>query len=104
MTSRPGPRPLAAALEAIVGAAAPATPLAQIQAVWPRVAGAAVAAEAEPVAERGGVVTVACSSALWAHELELLAPELLEHLRERLGGAIRVRELRFTTAGRGGSA
>jgi predicted nucleic acid-binding Zn ribbon protein len=61
-----------------------------------------VAAEAEPVAERDGTVTVACGSATWAQELDLIAPELLE----RLNGALAepelwvaqgpVRELRFT--------
>jgi hypothetical protein len=44
------------------------------------VAGEAVAAEANPVSERAGLVTVACRSATWAQELDLLQSELLERL------------------------
>lgn len=62
----------------------PATLLAAVQAAWPRVAGEAVTAQAEPVAERGGVVTVACRSATWAQELDLLQGELLERLNSEL--------------------
>jgi len=39
-----------------------------------------VAAEASPVSERDGLVTVACRSATWAQELDLLQSELLERL------------------------
>jgi predicted nucleic acid-binding Zn ribbon protein len=81
---RPGPRPLGVALEQVVRAAAPATLLARVQAAWPEVAGRTVAAAARPVSEREGVVTVACESAVWAAELELLAPDLLERLSARL--------------------
>ena len=49
-----------------------------------RDAAEAVAAEAEPVSERNGVVTVACRSATWAQELDLLQSELLERLRTGL--------------------
>jgi len=61
-----------------------------------------VAGEAEPVAERQGVVTIACRSATWAHELDLLQPELLTRLNEVLAEADPeaiegpVRALRFT--------
>ena len=48
------------------------------------IAGAAIAAEAEPVAERDGVVTVACRSATWAQELDLLGPDLLGGLNTAL--------------------
>ncbi|HEU0019629.1 MAG TPA: DciA family protein [Thermoleophilaceae bacterium] len=84
---RRGPRPLAAALEAVTGGATPATPLARVQAVWTEVVGVAIAAEAQPVSERAGTVTVACRSATWASELELLAPELLDKLNLALGDA-----------------
>jgi predicted nucleic acid-binding Zn ribbon protein len=98
---RTGPRPLASALDAALRRAAPATLLARVQEAWPRAAGAVVAREAEPVAERGGAVTVACSSAVWAQELELLAPDLVERLNEQLGaragGGSPVRALRFVT-------
>jgi predicted nucleic acid-binding Zn ribbon protein len=83
---RPAPRPLSVALEQVARAAAPATLLARVQAAWPEVAGRAVAAAAAPVAEREGVVTVACESAVWASELELLAPDLLGRLNGSVGG------------------
>src|ERR687898_3224430 len=67
------PRRLAGALAETMSRAAPATPLAAVQAVWERAAGAEVAAQARPVEERDGVVTVACRSATWAQELDLLA-------------------------------
>lgn len=88
------PRPLVEALQRVVDRAAPATTIARVQGCWETVAGGVVAAEAEPVAERDGVVTVACRSAVWASELELLSPALVEAFNEALGGP-RVRSLRF---------
>jgi predicted nucleic acid-binding Zn ribbon protein len=60
-----------------------------------------VAAEAEPVREREGVVTIACRSATWAQELDLLAPELLSRLNGALSGVTErpVTGLRFTADG-----
>ena len=81
---RRAPRPLAAALEGVLERAEPATTLARVQRVWPRVAGSALADSARPVAERDGVVTVACESAVWANELQLLAGELLPRLNAAL--------------------
>ncbi|MEO8092531.1 MAG: DUF721 domain-containing protein [bacterium] len=81
MSGRHGPRRLGDALQRVRSEAAPATLLAAVQEAWPAVAGAAVSAQAEPVAERDGVVTIACRSATWAQELDLLAPDLLERLR-----------------------
>jgi predicted nucleic acid-binding Zn ribbon protein len=94
---RPAPRPLAAALEQVARAVAPATLLARVQAAWPEVAGRTVAAAAVPVSEREGVVTVACESAVWAGELELLAPDMLGRLNARVGAEEtgRVNRLRF---------
>ena len=94
---RPAPRPLSVVLEQVARAAAPATLLARVQAAWPEVAGRTVAAVAAPVAEREGVVTVACESAVWAGELELLAPDLLGRLNGSIGAeeAGRVTRLRF---------
>jgi predicted nucleic acid-binding Zn ribbon protein len=83
---RRGPRPLAIALEQLGHRATPPTLLARVQAAWGEVVGSAVAAEAQPVGERAGTVTVACRSAAWASELELLAPDLLERLNEALDG------------------
>lgn len=95
---RRAPRPLALAVNAVREGAAPATPLGRLQAVWPETAGQAIAAAAEPTAEREGIVTVSCTSAVWANELELLSAELLERIRERLGEAA-PRGLKFVVAG-----
>ena len=84
---RKGPRPLAAALDGISRDVAPATTLARVQAAWPEAVGATIAAEAQPIAERSGALTVACRSATWASELELLAPDILERLNRALGGS-----------------
>jgi predicted nucleic acid-binding Zn ribbon protein len=91
---RLAPRRLADALEGVVGDARPAGLLAEVQSAWPEVAGAALAAAATPVSEREGTVTVACESGVWANELELLAPDLIAGVNERLGDA-RVDRLRF---------
>jgi predicted nucleic acid-binding Zn ribbon protein len=72
-----------------VGDAAPAGVLARVQGVWPDVAGPVVAAAAEPVSEREGFVTVACESAVWAQELELLKPDLEARLDARLRFVVR---------------
>ncbi len=102
MSARRSPRPLAAALRGARAHAEPLTLLAAAQSAWRPAAGARVAAEAEPVAERDGVVTIACRSATWAQELDLLGPELLERLNKALSEAGRganeaaVRALRFT--------
>jgi predicted nucleic acid-binding Zn ribbon protein len=94
---RAAPRPLRAALEDVTRTAAPAGLLAQVQSSWAEVAGATIAAEAEPVSEREGVVTVRCSSAVWAQELELLGADLVERLNAagRPGG---LRRLRFVAS------
>ena len=56
-----------------------------MQSAWPDAVGAAIAAQAEPVAEREGVLTVRCASATWAQELTFMEGELLNRLREQLG-------------------
>ncbi len=94
MTRRARPREVGSALGALKSRTAPPTPLAAVQLHWPDVAGAAIAAEATPVAEREGVVTVACRSAVWAQELDLMGPELLRRLNDRLDDPID--GLRFT--------
>lgn len=88
MSPRPpgGPRSLGDALRGVRGALAPATLLGAVQEAWPAAAGDLVAAQADPVAEREGVVTVACRSATWAQELDLMQTELLERLREEVAG------------------
>lgn len=83
--SRAAPRPFAAALAQLTSRLAPATTLARVQAVWGEATGPAIAAAARPTAERNGVLTVTCTAAVWAHELSLMAPELLSRLNEAIG-------------------
>jgi predicted nucleic acid-binding Zn ribbon protein len=98
---RRGPRPLAVALEELTGAIAPATLLAEVQRAWPHAAGEAFANAAEPIAERDGVITVACASAVWAQELDLLSERVVAALNEAIGRPA-VRRLRPQAApGRG---
>jgi predicted nucleic acid-binding Zn ribbon protein len=79
------PRPAGSAVRALADALAPATTLAAVQRVWGDAVGAAVAAEAMPVGERHGQLTVACTAAVWAQELELLGPELAAKVNAALG-------------------
>jgi predicted nucleic acid-binding Zn ribbon protein len=95
--SRRQPRPLAASLGSVRESIAPQTPLAAVQGAWADAVGERIAAEATPVAESGGVVTVACRAATWAQELDLLQDELLERLAEALGEAA-PGKLRFVVA------
>ena len=97
---RLAPRPLKDALEAVTEAAAPPGILARAQRLWPEVAGAVVAAESEPVSERDGVLSVRCTSAVWAQELELMAPDIRARLNAAMAPDGAVRELRFTVADR----
>jgi predicted nucleic acid-binding Zn ribbon protein len=91
---RIAPRPLGRALDAALPDARPAGLLAEVQSAWPAVAGAALAAAASPVSERAGTVTVACESAVWAQELELLGGDLSRRLDEAVSSG-RVERLRF---------
>jgi predicted nucleic acid-binding Zn ribbon protein len=91
---RLAPRPIGRALDQALPAARPAGLLAEVQSAWPAVAGAALAASASPVSERAGTVTVACESAVWAQELELLGPDLTRRVDEAVSGG-RVERLRF---------
>ena len=97
---RSAPRHLAVALDRLIQSAAPATVLARVQAVWPDVVGAAVAAEATPTSERAGRLTVTCRSATWANELALIGPDLVKRLNDALepAGPGPLRELRAHTA------
>jgi predicted nucleic acid-binding Zn ribbon protein len=97
---RSAPRPLSLALGDLRERLAPATPLASVQRAWPEVAGPAIASEATPVSERSGVVTVSCRSAVWAQELDLMAPQLVERLNDALGAPV-VASLRCVATGGG---
>jgi len=95
---RSRPQKASGAFQRLVTDSAPETLLAAVQAVWPRAAGEAVANHAEPVSERDGEVTIACRTATWAQELDLLQERLRGRLNEELGGD-RVSGLRFTADG-----
>ena len=96
------PRSLATALEALRSGVSPQTLLAAVQEAWPDAAGPLAAAQGEPVAERAGVVTVACRSATWAQELDLMSPVLVAKVAAELADgpyADALAGLRFTAAG-----
>ena len=94
MTRRAQPRAFGEAIGEARAAAAPATPLAAVQDVWRGAVGERIADRATPLRERDGVVTVGCSAATWAQELDLLQDELLERLNAALDAAP-IRSLRF---------
>ena len=91
---RRAPEPFAQIVREAIADVAPDTLLARVQALWSEVAGAAIAAEATPSAEREGTLTVECSGAVWAQELTLLEPDLVSRLNAALEGP-KVRSLRF---------
>lgn len=98
---RSAPRSIAHALAPLARRAAPATTLALTQSVWGEAAGSAVAAESAPVGEREGMVTVGCSSSVWAAELHAISPQLLARLNavlEPAGDGARVTGLRFVVS------
>jgi len=49
--------------------------------------GERLATVATPVSERAGTLTVECTDAVWAQELDLMQEQLLRRLREELGEA-----------------
>ena len=96
------PKPIGDSIRALRADVQPQTPLAAIQAVWPDAVGARIAAEARPVRERDGTLTVECRAATWAQELDLLQEELLK----RLNGALesgRLTRLRVVVGDRSSS-
>jgi predicted nucleic acid-binding Zn ribbon protein len=82
---RVAPRRVGLALAGVTKTLEPLTLIAKVQRVWPEVAGELVAQEARPVSEAAGTVRVACRSAVWAQELEMLAPDLQRRLNDALG-------------------
>ena len=85
MTRRRAPRQAGEAFRAARDLAAPKTGLASVQANWAAVVGAQIAEVAQPISERSGTLTVECTNAMWAQELDLMQSQLLERLRETLG-------------------
>jgi predicted nucleic acid-binding Zn ribbon protein len=90
---RRSPRPLGLAVGGLRDELAPATLLGEVQQVWPDAVGAAIAAEAQPTGERGGVLTISCSASVWAQELDLMGPAIVERLNAALetGAVTRLR-------------
>jgi predicted nucleic acid-binding Zn ribbon protein len=95
---RRSPRSLAAALGMLADELAPDTLLAEVQRAWALAVGAGIAAQAQPTAERGGVVTVSCAASVWAQELDLMGPQIVQQLNLALGGE-RVARLRCVATG-----
>jgi predicted nucleic acid-binding Zn ribbon protein len=83
---RRSPRPLSLSLDRVRDELAPGTLLADAQRAWPGAVGPAIAAEAQPTAERSGTLTISCSASVWAQELDLMAPAILERLNALLEG------------------
>jgi len=83
---RPSPRQLGQAVERLRDELAPQTLLAEVQRVWPAAVGAGIAAQAKPTAERAGVLVVSCSASVWAQELDLMGPVIVERLNGLLRG------------------
>jgi predicted nucleic acid-binding Zn ribbon protein len=95
--SRHAPRKLSDAMAGLTDRLAPQTGLGAVQRVWADAVGPVIAANATPTAEREGTLTVTCASSVWAAEVDLLGPELLAKLNERLGAG-RLTALRCTAA------
>jgi predicted nucleic acid-binding Zn ribbon protein len=83
---RQGPRPVSFALDALADTLEPPTVLARVQRLWPSVSGR-FAGVSEPIREHRGVLTVACDSAPWASELDLMSEMVVAQLNARLGGS-----------------
>jgi len=94
----PSPKRIGDLLGEFKAEVAPQTLLASVQMVWDEVVGERIAAVTEVVDERDGVVTVECSSAVWAQELEMMGPRIRSRLGERLGEDA-PESLRFRAAG-----
>jgi predicted nucleic acid-binding Zn ribbon protein len=95
---RARPRPLASALGALAQELAPDTLLADVQRAWPDAVGTVIAAQAGPTAERAGVLTISCAASVWAQELDLMAPQIVERLNASLRRG-QVKRLRCVAVG-----
>jgi predicted nucleic acid-binding Zn ribbon protein len=91
---RRAPEPFGQVLRDAVGDVTPDTLLARVQALWPEVAGAAIAAHATPAAEGNGVVSIECDSSAYAYELKLMEGDFVAALGPQIQG-FELRGLRF---------
>ncbi len=89
------------AFGALADELAPETVLADVQRVWPATVGASIAEQAQPTAERAGVVTISCSASVWAQELDLMGPQIITRLNGALARSSVLR-LRCVAIGQGG--
>ncbi len=99
MHHRRSPRSMQTALTLLADDLAPQTVLADVQRVWSEVVGPSIAAQAQPTAERGGVLTVSCSASVWAQELDLMSVAILERLNAALASGT-ISRLRCVAGGR----
>jgi predicted nucleic acid-binding Zn ribbon protein len=56
-----------------------------VQGIWGAVVGDTIAAHATVVAEHDGVLEIVCDESVWAAELELMGPDLIDRLTASLG-------------------
>jgi predicted nucleic acid-binding Zn ribbon protein len=84
--NRRDPRKIGSAIASLTAALEPQTLLAAVQRVWPDAVGEQIAAVAHPTGTREGTVIVTCESSVWAQELDLMGPELVEALNAQLDG------------------
>ncbi len=82
---RRAPRAAGLSIRELTERLAPATALAKIQRQWAAAVGDSVAAQASPTGEAGGVLTVTCSSAVWAQEIDLMSATVIASLNAALG-------------------
>jgi predicted nucleic acid-binding Zn ribbon protein len=76
------------ALAALTAELEPASTLAAVQRCWEGAVGAVVATAASPIAERSGVLEIACEDAVWAAELELMGPDIVAALNAAIGADV----------------
>jgi len=81
---RRSPRPLSLAIDRIRDDLTPQTLLAKVQRAWPDAVGESIAREARPTGERSGTLTISCSASVWAQELDLMGPTIVERLNSLL--------------------
>ncbi|MDQ2700089.1 MAG: DUF721 domain-containing protein [Actinomycetota bacterium] len=92
------PKKIGAALDRALESVAPRTVLAGVQAAWPAAVGPQIAAVTRVVEEYEGTVTIECESSVWAHELEMMAPQLLQKIAAQTGSQA-PEKLRFRASG-----
>jgi predicted nucleic acid-binding Zn ribbon protein len=85
---RLAPRHLSIPLQDFADEIAPPTTLVMVQTIWEQAAGPKIANAAKPIKERDGVLTILCTAAVWAQEVDLMADQLIERVNEALGSQL----------------